>query len=143
MKILRVIEENARIKKYSNLIQGTHKIVFLCYSNIRYMHFRIIKNRHNKNPNIFALYIYLVYNVAFIPRFIVKAVQDDDYSFMNARPCNLGGRWYRRWRLLAATFRRGSWRERSSWRVDMTANGSLLRPRATIWYIGFIITLIF
>ena len=36
-----------------------------------------VKNHHNKNPNIFAIYIYLVLNVVFIPRYIVEGVQDD------------------------------------------------------------------
>ena len=32
-----------------------------------------IKNHHNKNPDIFAVYTFVV----FIPRYIVKGVKDD------------------------------------------------------------------
>ena len=60
-KILRLIEENAYIKKYRTLQQRTHKMGFWCYSNLS-MHFCInvmkIENHHNKNPNIFALNIF-------------------------------------------------------------------------------------
>ena len=46
LKILRVIEENAYLRKYSTLQLGTW---VYCYSNVS-IHFR--KNHHNKNPNI-------------------------------------------------------------------------------------------
>ena len=40
-KILRVIEENEYLKKYSTLQQGSHKIGVKCYSNVS-MHFCIM-----------------------------------------------------------------------------------------------------
>ena len=78
-KIFRIIEENAYLKKYSTLQQRAHKIGFQCYSNVS-MHFRIMLSRSKIIIIIFRtylLYVYLVYNFAFIPRCIVEAVQDD------------------------------------------------------------------
>ena len=56
-RILWLNEENAHLKKYSTLQQGTHKIGFQCCPNVS-MHFRIILNHHNKYPNIFSLCIF-------------------------------------------------------------------------------------
>ena len=56
-----MIEESVFLKKYSTLQQGTHKIGTTMLVKIR----------------TYLLYLYLVYNVVFIPRCIVKAAQDD------------------------------------------------------------------
>ena len=50
-----MIEEDAYLKKYSTLQQGTYKIGFWSYSNVS-VHFRLMKimkisNHHNKNMN--------------------------------------------------------------------------------------------
>ena len=55
LKVLRVIAENAFLKKYSTLQQGSHKIRFQCHS----MLICIFVYYHNK----FVLYIYVWFKV--------------------------------------------------------------------------------
>ena len=71
------IDENAYLKKYSNLQQGTHKIGLLCYFNVSAVSHNVMKirNHYNKNPNIFAFFIFGL-KCFFIPLCHVKAVQD-------------------------------------------------------------------
>ena len=63
LRILRVIEESAYLRKYSTLQQGTHKIGFSDTPTLHIYAFSYnvikISNCRDKNPNIFALYFFI------------------------------------------------------------------------------------
>ena len=55
-----MVEENAYLRKYSTLQQGTHKMRFQCDVSTYAFLYNVMKiqNYHNKNSNIFAFNVW-------------------------------------------------------------------------------------